>query len=375
MGYIRWIILLLLLLQLPAFFLFKLGPSLGSLSSYLTSALLLFYSFVAKPKHKLFLPFILLGILYFTFSTFNFSTEDETEFIKSFLRFMIVVVCGNEVLKRTKNQELLIVLLIGGLSVIIQGVFFPEAFTAFSSVSGRASGFYLNPNYAGTVCLVGYSLSLSSNSKHLRWAGMIIFSLAGLLTLSRTFIVIWLIINLIASFRNKRNLIGFAVGGAAIVIIFGISTFLELNTERFSALESIFSSKNVQTETIAKDTRMDTWAKYAPKVWDSPLIGNGYNKLRGKQYGGSGIHNTYLMVWGEAGIIPFLFLVGLYLLLMRRCLTYFDVHPEYLYTIVVIALAMLASHGYFESFFMVFISMFVFSRLNEIEDDDFELIA
>ncbi|MDC6353824.1 MULTISPECIES: O-antigen ligase family protein [unclassified Robiginitalea] len=371
MNYVRWAILALLLLQLPGFFLFNIGPSLGSLSSYLTSGLLLVYFFFAQPKHRLFIPFIVLGILFFTFSTFNFSSEDETEFIKSFLRFMIVVACGNEVVQRTNNRDLLVVLIVGGLSIIIHGVVFPDAYTEFSTVTGRASGFYLNPNYAGTVALVGYSLSLASSSKRLRWTGMLIFSLAGLLTLSRTFIVIWVIINLIASVRSRKNLLGFAVGGAMVILILTVSTFLELNTERFSALESLFSN-NVQTETITKDTRMDTWAKYTPKVWEAPIFGNGYNKLRGKQYGGSGIHNTYLMVWGESGILPFLFLMGLYFYLVLGCLKYFDTNPEYLYVIIVIALAMLASHGYFESFFMVFISMFVYARIRDLKKQELQ---
>lgn len=366
MNYVRWAILSLLLLQLPGFFLFNISPALGSLSSYLTSGLLLAYFFFAQPKHRLFLPFILLGILYFTFSTFNFSLEDETEFIKSFLRFMIVVACGNEVIKRTNNRDLLIVLILGALSIVVHGVVFPDAYTEFSTVTGRASGFYLNPNYAGTVALVGYSLSLASGSKRLRWIGMLIFSLAGLLTLSRTFIVIWVVINLIATIRSRKNLLGFAVGGAMVILIFAISTFLELNTERFSALESLFS-ENVQTETITKDTRMDTWAQYAPKVWAAPIFGNGYNKLRGKQYGGSGVHNTYLMVWGESGILPFLFLMGVYAYLIFGCLKFFDSNPEYLYMIIVITLAMLASHGYFESFFMVFISMIVYSRIRDLK--------
>lgn len=329
------------------------------------------YFFFAQPKHRLFIPFIVLGILFFTFSTFNFSSEDETEFIKSFLRFMIVVACGNEVVQRTNNRDLLVVLIVGGLSIIIHGVVFPDAYTEFSTVTGRASGFYLNPNYAGTVALVGYSLSLASSSKRLRWTGMLIFSLAGLLTLSRTFIVIWVIINLIASVRSRKNLLGFAVGGAMVILILTVSTFLELNTERFSALESLFSN-NVQTETITKDTRMDTWAKYTPKVWEAPIFGNGYNKLRGKQYGGSGIHNTYLMVWGESGILPFLFLMGLYFYLVLGCLKYFDTNPEYLYVIIVIALAMLASHGYFESFFMVFISMFVYARIRDLKKQELQ---
>lgn len=366
MNYIRIIILLLLLCNLPGFLLVYFGPLFGTIASYSTSLLLIFYFLMVKPKNILLIPFVLVGVLYFIFSSFHFSNEDETNFIKNFIRFMVVVICGGAALYRTNRKELVYILLFGALSIVINAIFFPNSYTEFSTISGRASGFYLNPNYAGIVCLAGYSLTykLKGNMKYLF---QLMFTLAGILTFSRTFMLIWLLINIVSVYVDRRNLKGLGIGGAVLILLFSISSFLELNTERFAALESLFSS-NQPVRTIKSETRLETWSRHTPIIWENPIFGNGYGTLSSKRHGSGGIHNTYLMVWGEAGIIPFMVLVSLHTFLLIKSLKTFKEYPEYFFLALTIAMAMLASHGYFASFFMVSISMYVYIHLNHTKN-------
>lgn len=359
--------LFLVLCNMPSYLLAYFGSTLGSLSSYLSSVLFLFCYLFTRKKHKLLIPFILLGLLYFTFSGLSFtgSAVTELEYLKAFARFMIVVVCGVEILYRTTKQEIYIILLIGALSIIINGIVFPTANANFYPTYGRYSGFYLNPNFAGSICLVGFALSYVMKQRWLKLSGQLLFTLGGLLTLSRTFVIIWVILNLIAIYNNRKNLIAPALGAVVLIIVLAFSTGLSLNAERFSALQSIFGSGPVQTETLQEDSRTHTWAMYTDLIMQKPMLGHGYDTFSSKKFG-PGIHNSYLLTVGEAGIFPFLVFLGLYAHILFSSIRVFREYPEYLYLIAVLSIALLASHGFYEIFYNVLMAMFVYIHLREL---------
>ena len=365
MNYLKIFLLCMILWNIPSYTLAYWNPLLASILSYASTLLMMFYFFTIRPKHRLLLPFIILGILYFTFSSFNLSNESETEFLKSFLRFMILVVCAVEILQRTTKEELFYILLIGALSVIINGVLFPNVTPNENPTYGRFSGFYLNPNYAAYPCLFGLVLSyyVKANFK-IKVAAQLLFTLAGILTFSRTFIVIWLILNAIAVYRSRRNLITPIVGALVLILIFTFSDRLTLNTERFTALTSIFDSGEVQTRTLTRDSRSSTWAFYYDRILNEPIIGNGYMKMQSKKYG-PGIHNTYLTVLGEAGIIPFIVMILIYMTMLIKSILLFRRKPEFLMMTIVIALALMVGHTYFTYFFNVLLSMYIYIALRK----------
>lgn len=366
MNLLRYIILFLILCNMPSYLLAYFGSTLGSFSSYASSLLMVAYYFLSREKHELLFPFILLGILYYTLSGLNFSELDPEWFFKDFIRFMIVVVCAVDLLHKTNNKDIYLILLIGGLSIIINAVVFPLANANFYPTYGRFSGFYLNPNFAGSICLVGYALSYSMSNKWLRLGGQLIFTLAGILTFSRSFIVIWLLINLIAIYHNRKNVIAPAIGALVLVLLFAVSSFLTLNTARFSALQSIFSDEKVHSNTIQKDSRTGTWALYTDIIFDKPFFGNGYEYMQKKHPGLPGVHNSFLMVIGEAGIFPFLLIVGIYLFLLIKSYSVFRSNPEYFYLSCVLTISLMVGHGYFSNYYNVLVSMFVFIQIKKI---------
>jgi O-antigen ligase len=276
---------------------------------------------------------------------------------------MLVVICGVEVLHRTTKKDIYLILLIGALSIVINALVFPTANANFYANYGRFSGFYLNPNFAGSICLVGYALSYVMTNKILRLSGQILFTLGGILTLSRTFFVIWLLVNIVAVYKDRKNFIAPIFGALVLVMILTFSAGLTLNTERFTALKSIFGSENIKTKTIAKDSRTDTWSLYTDMILDKPFFGNGYQKFQLRQSGLPGVHNSYLMVLGEAGIIPFLFITGIYLYILIKSYKIFAASPELFYVSLVVAIALLTGHGYFSNYYNVMISMYVFIQL------------
>jgi len=368
MNGIRFIILFLILGNIPSYLRAYFGVTLGSTASYASSLLLLLYFFFTREKHKPQFPFILLGILYFTLSGLNYSIGLASDFIKEFARFMIVVICANEVLYRTNKKEIYVILFLGALSVIVNATLFPLANANFYPTYGRYSGFYLNPNFAGSICLVGFALSYSMKIKWYRIAGQLIFTLAGIFTFSRGFIVIWLLINFLSIYYSKRNLIVPVIGAGVIIVLLALSSLLSLNRERFQALQSIFESdKQIQTSTITDDSRTATWAMYTELIADKPFFGNGFGKMRQKTSILPGVHNSYLLVLGESGFVPFLIMIGLYGYLIAFSFQFFQTNPEYFYLSCVLSLSLMVGHGYFDDFYNVLVSMFVYIELRRLK--------
>jgi O-antigen ligase len=324
---------------------------------------MLAYFFLIKEKHKPLFLFVYLGISYFLISAINYNQiEINNYLIKEFVRFMILVICGAEVVRNARKKDIYLIILIGALTIIIHAFIFPLANANFYPTYGRYSGFYLNPNFGGAICLIGYALSFSFK-KHWKLAGQIVFSLGGLLTFSRTFIVVWLLISLLSIIKDRKNLIVPLIGSFMLILIFVFSNKLTLNTERFGALEGIFSGSNAKTEVLNKDTRPETWAIYYNQIFDKPFLGHGFESFQRKQPGLPGVHNSYLMILGESGVFPFLIFIGIYALLILRSLKVYQRNPEYLYLSCVLVLYMMASHTYFSNYYIATISMFIFIRL------------
>ncbi|TXN35973.1 hypothetical protein FVB32_15545 [Flagellimonas hymeniacidonis] len=375
MKSLKYIILVLILWGFPTFALFYISPALGSATSYLTLLLLMVYYVLLKEKKGVMIPFILLGLGYYLLSGLNYTEPSSREFFVNFIKFIIVVICGSELARNTTSKEMYVILIFGTLSVVFHSVFFPTVDAHFGSTFGRFSGFYLNPNYAAIMCLCGFGLSFGIKETKLRLIGQLVFSFAGLLTLSRYFISIWVLMNVLGIIHSKKNLITPVIGGGLLVLVLVIGgSSLKLNVSRFEALQSIFDSEvEVKTKTINRDTRMDTWSTYYDVIFDKPFLGNGYRKLQGGYFGlYAGVHNTYLMVIGEAGIIPFLILLWIIGYLVLMSVLDYQSKPHYFFLNIAVATSLLVGHTYFEKFSNIFFTLFLYARLIEYKQNKTE---
>ncbi|GGD10040.1 hypothetical protein GCM10011368_09970 [Hyunsoonleella pacifica] len=343
---------------------------MGGITSYLTIFLLLVYMlFFVDNYRKPLLPFIFLGISYYTISGINFIPPYGfvENYLVYFIKFMIVVVCSTEVAKDSKIEEIYIASIFGALSIVAHATIFPDIDARFGKGYGRYSGFYLNPNYAAIISLVGFGISYGVKNIKFRLVGQLAFTLSGLLTLSRYFILIWLFINIVAVFMNKKNLVA-PILGAIVLSFILFSGAIKLNASRFEALQSIFNDEEVKTDTMNHDNRADTWAQYTDAIMKKPFTGNGYRTLQGKGRGLGievGVHNLYLLVIGEAGIIAFAFLMWIVLFLSIKSIQHYQHNFYYIFITIALITSFLVGHTFFGKFSTVFTSIFLYLKLLE----------
>ncbi|EGV44763.1 O-antigen ligase domain-containing protein [Bizionia argentinensis JUB59] len=359
MKILKYIALTLILLNIPTFSLHYLGPLFGSITNLLLFVSVIIYFFFAE-KSKPVWPFIVLGICFFIFSGLQYS-GDTTELIKDAVRYFIFIICVNQITKKTTDTELLIFLLIGALSIAVNAIVFPDSF-------GRYGGFYLNANKAGFICLFGFTLSYIIKNYKLKLLIQFTLIVCGIFTLSRSFLLFLVVINLVSIFANKKNIQTLAIGSIALVFIFTAST-LQLNKARFSALKSVFSSsEEIETQTITEGSRDETWFYFSDLITNNIIAGAGYKSMRGAsslvtvEYG---VHNTFLMVLGEAGIIAFLLIVIIYLAMTIRSFKYLRKNQEYAYLAIAIVGYLMVAHNYFEKYDVLFVSIWLYHKVRQ----------
>ena len=245
MKILQYIISILLVCNIPGVMLVSFGDSTGSLFSYLTMLLLLFFYAINK-KHNLPWPFIIFAGLYFIISGLVYIPDEKFYYI-DLIKYLIIIVCGAEIARRTSVKELLVLFIIGAASILFNAVFIPMDY-------GRYSGFFLDPNAAGFACLIGVTLSLNLKSNKWKNICLLFFTFCGVLTFSRTFILIWILVVLISTFQNRSNSKIFFTGFIAITILLTVASSLSLNTDRLNILGNLFEKGKID-KSIDSDSR------------------------------------------------------------------------------------------------------------------------
>lgn len=349
MKIIRIVLSVLILWNLPAIALFTTSASLGSALSYFTIGLLgVYYLFETKTSPNWWI--LILALLYFTISSFQYYAP-FSDFIRETVKYFIFVIGGYELVKRVGKEELFFFLLLGSISIAVDALFFPSKF-------GRYAGFYLNPNEAGFVCIYGYALTFSLKNTSIKLLGQFVFTLMGLLTFSRTFIIIWLIVNVISLKVSIKNIRILGIGILIFSTLLIIDESVGLNNPRFEQLKNFANNETVAVNEVSQDSRMETWSKFYDKIIDSPFFGSGYGTFSGK-LGYGGVHNTYLMIIGEAGIIPFLILLLYISYLFYWSIYFFKKTPYLIMQTIALALFLLTDHNLFVSYYLVFGVMWI----------------
>ncbi len=349
MKIVRIVLLLLILWNLPSIALFAIGPDLGSKLSLLTIGLLgVYYLIDNKTEPNWWI--IVLSLFYFTISSFQYYYAANL-FILETVKFFIFVIGGYELVKRVSKDQLFFILLLGTLSIAIEAFFLPSDF-------GRYSGFYLNPNEAGFICIYGYSLVFSLKNTSLKLLGQFVFTLMGLLTFSRTFIVIWIILNLISLKISVKNIRIFGLGILLFATLIFIDHIVGLNNPRFDQLKSIVTNEKVSTNEISEDSRMATWAQHYDEILASPYFGNGYGTFSGGT-GPLGVHNSYLLIIGEAGIIPFVIFLAYIGYLFYWSIYFFKNSPYLIMQTIALAMFLLTDHNFFSHYYILFVAMWI----------------
>lgn len=364
MKYLKLIILVLIFCNIPSYCLVHINSSIGSLLSYSVFLLIIVY-YLLSDKEKPVIPFIIFGLLFSVISLVVSAQYSDT-FLATFIKYFLFILTASTVLKDVRKTEIYCVLLIGCLSIIYEAIF-------VIGIGGRYSGFYLNANFAAYACLLGYNLGLSLENKKLKMIGQILFSIAGLATFSRTFLLIWVLINILSVFISYKNVYRVVVCGVLFVIFLSFGEKLDLNTKRLHAFSSILSGK-VDAD-LKAGSRTETWAIYYDKILDNPLWGNGYHSFSGITSGGEqnrftikvGVHNTYLMIIGEAGIFALLYFLWIYGYIIANGLRYFKTNPSIFFLSFSLVLYMLTVHNYFDNYLVLFTSLWLYQEIYKLK--------
>lgn len=322
--------------------------------------LLALYYFLEK-KTALNWWLIIISLTYFFISSLQY-VGPTAPFILEVIKYFVFLICGYELTKHITVIEFYFFLLIGVLGIAVEALFFPSHF-------GRYSGFYLNPNVAGFICITGYAITYGLKSTSLKLLGQFIFTLTGLLTFSRTFIVVWVLLNLISLKISIKNIRILGIGILILSTLFFIDEMVGLNNPRFDQLRSIANNESVSTQEVSEDSRTSTWALYYDQILSSPLIGNGFDTFSGRGRIKVGVHNTYLRIIGEAGIIPFFLFIAYIGYLIIMSLKYFKKAPNLIMQIIGLSLFLLANHNFFTFYYVSFAAMWIQYQIYKFKNE------
>ena len=209
----------------------------------------------------------------------------------------------------------------------------------FLSIS-RMSGIYLDPNFAGFAANVTTIFSLASlfipkSPKLLGILGVLIgfggviasFSKAGILLLillvATTFFIYALMYRRVEKgTRRVTNvfLLFTLYGLFQFIIYIGLSfdSLPKEQRERIMQIENIITGKADKSDTSNRANLVELGLS---KIYERPILGTGYLSFTylldaGSKTGDNvGVHNTFLRIWGEGGILPFILFIGFWLYL------------------------------------------------------------
>lgn len=304
-----------------------------------------------------------------TWFIFNHMYNSETNYYKVFRKHAPAVVLLYAIYKymiyvsdrkRLLNTLLFITFVLLFVTMITPVGVLTDVFTGFlkplASGPGRANGIFGSPNLAGvhmnfTLAFVLFFV-LKSKRLYLFFLAMVPLVLySGFLTFSKSTIIIqsgivglFFLYNMFF-FRKigkqaRRNFLRSLVL-ITIALIYAAPTIKEyastLNLQQIQRLTEVAAIAQGEVNEETTTHRTVLWKEASLLIAKNPILGYGTSCFSRLPEGGLGPHNTYLFVWGEGGIIPFIALLVFVLSVYYR--SYFWIRDP-TYRFLVLALTM-----------------------------------
>ena len=198
----------------------------------------------------------------------------------------------------------------------------------------RANVFFKSPDDLGFILSISVVVAFAkfTTTRSRSWRTFLIIFLPMMVfvllsTFSRKSILAAFIACAYLSWQNKkvfRSFIGISAIGVILILLFGTAGFLEALANR---LQSYFMSPKV-----AISARVELWELGIRLFKKSPVFGNGLGSFfviasaLGHRYGS--IHNFYLFVLCELGLVGFTFLLFWMFQIAQRFATFFRVNKD-----------------------------------------------
>ncbi|QCW99658.1 O-antigen ligase family protein [Aggregatimonas sangjinii] len=355
MKVLKYAILTLTFLNIPTAFFFGGNQAIGSVLSYLTYGLLLVFLIVHKGgKPNVWL--LLLGLSYFLISGVNLYSGIESDFFITLIKYLIAIFAGSVFVKHIKINELLFFLIIGTLSIIVEAAFFSTSY-------GRYGGLYINANLGGFVAILAYTLTFNVKKFYIRTLFQVVITICGIITFSRTFLIIWVLINLISMRISVKNVRILAAGFGLLVLLPIFGSLFKLNTTRLNLFTAVVNQEQGSLQNANEASRTETWAIYYPYIADKPFFGNGYNSFQSTGFSPVSVHNAYLLILGEAGLFPFVVFLTMNIYFLVMGVKLFKQKPFLIMQGIAFALFMLTFHNFFTMDFMILLALWIFHQI------------
>jgi len=383
--FITLLILIILNLNGVAYVFFNLEETFRLL--YLAITLTLFftsYNLLRIKKlytSKFLIIFLILYVVFGTIATivnFNWSSwlSNITSLVVSILiAYVIIDFLLREAILDNFNYwtklitRLTIISALSGILIKYTGL---EHFGRYRAGYERVAGFFANPNELGLIAnmaIVFLFTSLKNKFKFVNLVLLILVTLASLLTFSKGAIITTSIIWFVYFFMFIKF---DAKTGSKVYIIITVLVSAIFFNKIFGELDSILSitqSRRVNQVTNIVSGNIDDDATSGrlvlfnvglDKIKSNPIIGYGigsFSMLERNKFGG--VHNTFLLIIGESGIFPFLFLIYIFIyFLVLPFFKDFDKNKKFIIFSMTIVLInyMMSTHGVFKTrFFLLFI--------------------
>ncbi|MEP2240113.1 MAG: O-antigen ligase family protein [Maribacter sp.] len=193
------------------------------------------------------------------------------------------------------------------------------------------------------------------------------FLIIGLFTFSRTFIISWILINLLSIKLNIKNLKLLLIGFGFLSTLLVYNSFLPVKNQRLEQIGALINGgSSTKSSKIEKDSRWDTWSRYYPALMDKPIFGNGFNSFTGNGVAPPvGVHNTYLLLWGEGGILSALLFLFYTIWLFVKSSKIFMRQPHVLMILLGLSLFLLTNHNFMTANYSIFILLWIHIQVKE----------
>lgn len=336
-----YLVLLFATLNLNGLFLLLLGTQ-GLLSPLILCLILILLVCYARPwaitgTYALFFAFMSSYLIFASFASFGSSSFNQTVLSQNSATLLLVSGLYFWLIGRSDSEldrilnTLKIFLLVSCIFVLLSPILGEHL--NYIAAADRASGLFENPNEAGVASLLCIVLvyAYPAQNRVMMLVQTIIPLSALALTFSKTCIItLTFFVAIILIRKRSIGLLCLAVvlfGLAVLTLTYvrdnGLVHFTYDQRERIADLLSIFGGEISSKTTTG---RTDLWAIGIERILEQLPWGGGigeFHALEGTRrtvmypddssrimYGNwLGVHNAYLMVLGEAGLLPFLLLM------------------------------------------------------------------
>lgn len=302
----------------------------------------------------LYIFYYLFYIIYSSIVYLILGDKDNIEriplYINSFIIVLLIIVLDNYLSTKSLKQIFDIIFLVaimlclGNLITIYQYVnqLNWNGFDSDGEIILRAYGLYLNPNIAGFFAIVSIILSFNlilfrNKYNTLNLVILIISLIAGLLTFSKTFFLNSFVVLIIYIYNRRKYLKSYVLPTIIsklkyiifiplfLLFYFVLSSEDVLDKEQMARLETVFFFLNDSEIDYSGRSELADYGIQMAK--EKPIIGSGFgtftilkesNKLFDFTSSDLGVHNTFIRIWGEGGVISILFYLFFWIHLLWR---------------------------------------------------------